>query len=65
MSALTEQLSLRLSIEQREYIKKMAHTLSGGVPPLKLTEADVIRIIINKDMCERNGTYHVTVEAGA
>lgn len=54
MSALTEQLSLRLSIEQREHLKEMARRMSMNTPPVKVTEADAIRTLIERDLIRAN-----------
>jgi hypothetical protein len=47
-TTLTEQLSLRLTPGQREYLRDQATTLMGGNPPIRVTESDIMRVLINR-----------------
>lgn len=43
---LTEQLSLRISTEHRAYLRGQVEAMRRGIPPVQVTEADVVRILI-------------------
>jgi hypothetical protein len=44
---LTEQLSLRLSIGQRDYLRREMARLRREIPPVQVSEADVVRMLID------------------
>jgi hypothetical protein len=45
---LTEQLSLRLSPDHRAYLRGQVEEMKRGIPPVQVSEADVIRILIER-----------------
>jgi hypothetical protein len=47
-NTLTEQLSLRLTGKQRKYLRGQASELMRGNPPIRVTESDVLRVLIER-----------------
>lgn len=46
--ALDQQIAVRLSAPQREYLRRQAAQLSEKVAPLQAGEADVVRMLIDE-----------------